>query len=1073
MKGPTEFRHPILLFSLILVTTLMFCPLTSMAQNATVREYTQTFLTYPFEDPNPVARTGKIYPYYRFDGFTTKAVDRVWKIVELENDWIRVLVAPEMGGKILGAFEKSTGKDFIYFNKVIKFRDIAMRGAWTSGGIEFNFGSIGHAPTTATPVDYLTRANSDGSVSCFIGAMDLTSRTEWRVEIRLPKDKAWFETHISWSNPTDLSTSRYQWSNAAADASSDLTYYYPGDHFIGHDGEASPWPILPEGRNISHYAENNYGADHSYHVLGAYTDWFAGIYGSRDFGFGHYNDYTEKPGKKIWIWALSPQGAIWTDLLTDQPGNGQYTEIQTGLLFNQAAAGSTYTPFKHMDFPGNTSERFTECWFPVVGTGGVTDIGKAGILFVNDGKSTGPVAGKPGEIRFCPLENLNDTLEVTTEEGVIRVPVNLHPLQTFIWQTPGKVVPSAIRLVHGGLDWSVEDQEARITGRPVESPPFDWTSVQGLFMKATEFSRQREYSQARDYFRRCLTKDPHYLPALTGMAEEYIRILHPELAAEILETALSYDTYDPKANYLLGVVRKNDGPGNRKSLYQAREAFGIATRSMEYRSAALTGLAEIALMQKDWDDAIRYANGAQDYDRYNPKAIRVEAIAQRMKGEKETAMKTIRMLEQMDPLSHFAGFEQYLLDPSQANLDHFQGLIRNEFPEQTYLELAIFYHDHNLDHDASRVLEQAPDGVETGYWKAYLNSRLDPEDSVIPDFGNWPTQLVFPYRPETLPVLEWAEAQKPTWQNRYYMGLIYWSIDDSLKARELFKSCRNEPVEYAFYLSRAKLFEGLEEELVLHDLDRAHKLQPGEWRTWHALGEYYQRHRGWAQFLDNARKATAAIPGHMILEFDQAKAELYNMNPGKCLDILRDMVILPNEGAREGHEIYRSAHILSALEYIRHQRYLKALADLDEAREWPENLGVGKPYATDERIEDYLTGICYLQMNAIKVAAGYFNKVIDYTTQTKPAWDSPYVLAALSYKLINREKDGDRLLTNWMKEIPTSPLMMWAVASYTGNQAAAQKALGRLGRVPEETPWKIGDQQLALVFEIIKQVAVK
>jgi hypothetical protein len=124
------------------------------AQQATVREYSRTFLTYPYGDPNPIARTGKIYPYYRFDGYATKGINHDWKIVELENDWIKVLIAPEMGGKILGAIEKSTGKEFIYFNKVVKFRDIAMRGAWTSGGIEFNFGSIGNAPTTASPVDY-------------------------------------------------------------------------------------------------------------------------------------------------------------------------------------------------------------------------------------------------------------------------------------------------------------------------------------------------------------------------------------------------------------------------------------------------------------------------------------------------------------------------------------------------------------------------------------------------------------------------------------------------------------------------------------------------------------------------------------------------------------------------------------------------------------------------------------------------------------------------------------------------------------------------------------------------------
>ena len=66
---------------------------------------------------------------------------------------------------------------------MVKFRDIAMRGPWTSGGIEFNFGIIGHAPTTSTTVDYLTKKKSDGSVSCYISSFDIITRTFWTVEV--------------------------------------------------------------------------------------------------------------------------------------------------------------------------------------------------------------------------------------------------------------------------------------------------------------------------------------------------------------------------------------------------------------------------------------------------------------------------------------------------------------------------------------------------------------------------------------------------------------------------------------------------------------------------------------------------------------------------------------------------------------------------------------------------------------------------------------------------------------------------------------------------------------------------
>ena len=96
-----------------------------------------------------------------------------WKVVELENDYIKLTILPEIGGKIWSATEKKTNKEFLYYNHVVKFRDVAMRGPWTSGGIEANYGIIGHTPNCATPVDYITLNKEDGSVSCIIGVLDL------------------------------------------------------------------------------------------------------------------------------------------------------------------------------------------------------------------------------------------------------------------------------------------------------------------------------------------------------------------------------------------------------------------------------------------------------------------------------------------------------------------------------------------------------------------------------------------------------------------------------------------------------------------------------------------------------------------------------------------------------------------------------------------------------------------------------------------------------------------------------------------------------------------------------------
>jgi hypothetical protein len=148
---------------------------------ATVREYKKVFRTYPFSDPNPIPVVGRIYPYFRFEGYTDVPVDKAWTVVELENDYLLVTILPEIGGKIWSAVEKSTGRSFIYDNHVVKFRDIAMRGPWTSGGIESNYGIIGHTPNCATPVDYATATGPDGA-TVVIGVLDLLTRTPWRLE---------------------------------------------------------------------------------------------------------------------------------------------------------------------------------------------------------------------------------------------------------------------------------------------------------------------------------------------------------------------------------------------------------------------------------------------------------------------------------------------------------------------------------------------------------------------------------------------------------------------------------------------------------------------------------------------------------------------------------------------------------------------------------------------------------------------------------------------------------------------------------------------------------------------------
>ena len=333
-------------------------------QAASVEVGEMTIPTYMFSDPDPVpSPQADYYPYFRFDGYEAKSSPRSWKTVVLENDRIVVTITPEVGGKIWGAVDKKTGVDFIYFNHVAKFRDVAMRGPWSSGGIEFNFGKMGHEPYVSTPVDWSVSTNVDGSVSCFVGGFEWLCRTYWQVEVRLKDGNDFFTTHATWFNGSGLPQTYYQWMNAAFHGGGDTRYFYPGSNWIGHGGDVHPWPI-EDGHDISVYSQNDIAGekeDHrAMHIVNGDSRYLGAWWPHLGAGALHINRMDMKYGRKIWMWGLSRQGAIWEGLLTDS--DGPYVELQSGRCFIQPQGKHYMSPFKFSPFVPGSTDSFDETW---------------------------------------------------------------------------------------------------------------------------------------------------------------------------------------------------------------------------------------------------------------------------------------------------------------------------------------------------------------------------------------------------------------------------------------------------------------------------------------------------------------------------------------------------------------------------------------------------------------------------------------------------------------------------------------------------------------------------------------
>ena len=106
--------------------------------------------------------SGKVYPLPFTDRIASEKTSRTWQALHIENEFLRVMILPELGGRIHVALDKTNGYDLIYRQDVIKPALVGLAGPWISGGIEFNWPQH-HRPATFLPVDFHIEGHADGS----------------------------------------------------------------------------------------------------------------------------------------------------------------------------------------------------------------------------------------------------------------------------------------------------------------------------------------------------------------------------------------------------------------------------------------------------------------------------------------------------------------------------------------------------------------------------------------------------------------------------------------------------------------------------------------------------------------------------------------------------------------------------------------------------------------------------------------------------------------------------------------------------------------------------------------------
>ena len=964
-----------------------------------IMEYDKSLLTYDFSDPNPIPilpKNPKIYPYFTFDGYDLNSEQKKFKIIELENDYVQVFVMPEVGGKVWGAIEKSTGNEFIYRNEVVKYRNISMRGPWTSGGIEFNFGLIGHHPSTATPVDYVIQENEDGSVSCIVGNIDLPSRTQWRVKINLPKDYAGFFTEAVWYNPTPLHQSYYNWMTAAAPAANDLEFFTPGNAYLEHSGKSNNWPINEGGKNLSKYNQNNFGPSKSYHVVGEFNDFFGGYYKNSGYGYGHWGNYEDIPGQKLWLWSQSRSGGIWEDLLTDT--DGQYIEFQAGRLFVQYLPSGDVNPISNVSFEPNSIDIWQESWFPVKEIGGISDASQYGAIYIiRDEDST--------TLNLNPFINFNGKIQILLDDKkYLEENVNLQPMD--VYKMKFKINEGInFRVKINDLKIDYETINKKLIKRSFNSHTLKIKETnQSLFNSAIQDISYRDFDKAKEKLKKIIEEDPYHTDAISYLGEIHYRNGEYKKAIDIIYSGLSIDTYNPSLNYIAGIIYKEIG-----DYINSKESLGWASRSIKYRSNALSKIAEISLIEKDYEAAISYSNKSLEYNSNNISSLEVLAISNRLLSNKEDHQKILTKIESIDPIHHILSFEKFLIDPSEINKTKFINSHRSELRNETFLELSIRYFNLDQTKEAQMILMNGPRHLTNDLWISYISNNKEKLDNLVKSNS---INFIFPFRRETIKVLEWAKNNISNWKVDYLLALNLWSKGRHDESRKLFKELSDIPENENFYLSRASLMEGSNVASYNDDIKKAYMINKKNWRAVLEYGRSLQNSNEFSEAKKVLRIEFERNKSNYMIGMEYIKV-LLNVNQyEKAINVLENLKILPYEHAGEGRELYEKAYFNSAIKKIDDGKIDDAIKLIIKSKLWPEELGVGKPYKPDERIQNFLLYICYKKLG--KPNHKFFlDEIVSYSKENVDKINLNHILG---YEAI-KESKGEELANKFIDQI--------------------------------------------------------
>lgn len=731
-------------------------------------------------------RGGFIYPYPMFDKLTEVRALKTYRGLRLENEYVRALVLPEIGGRLHEAYDKTGGGyHFLQDQRTIKPALVGMAGAWISGGIEWNF-PHGHRPSGFRDVDWRLVENPDGSKTVWTGEVEQTCGMRWAVGNTLHPDRTWVETKVRLFNSTPYPQSFLWWADAGVRGSPEFQAVIPGEIATSHSKhDFFPWPFH-EGKDLRRW-ENAPGGT-SYFIVGSQEDYHGSYTPEEQGGLVHWADHHIVRGKKLWFCGTSPAGRLWEVVLTD--GDAPLVEPQAG-------AYSDNQPDYHWLLPGET-KTFSHFWFPVrrIGYWDYASLDGAVSLQLDRNRvkagwsPTGAHRGVTALLHHGSRELYRRSLDASPAEPALVETAS--PKDAELYELRFSVVTRA-------GDTLIAFSHPRPTNPPLPEPepphpsPEKAESNEILFLVGDYHERFREPERAESYYREALRRDPGDIRCNTALGVMLLKKgLYAE-AAEHFETALGRDETFGKARYHLGLAHLGQG-----FPVDAERELARASYEFTYYSAANLRLALLAGARGDWTKAVEHAGRAVRGNGDNSEARGVLALALNRTGRHKDALEAALQAQSEDPLDFLSASERsaalvglgWNVEAAAAR-DTLALLLRGD--SYNLIELSIRYARCGLYREASKVIESGMDRLSPlAFYYLARHAHLQADNTLARErlarAVSADPAYCFPSRTESLPVLEWACSAAPEdGLAPYLLGNLYFSLgraEDAVSAWE-------------------------------------------------------------------------------------------------------------------------------------------------------------------------------------------------------------------------------------------------------------------------------------------------